>query len=482
MNIETYNLNDKVLYRKNFKYRFELYTVNNILNDNILELINNYDNIVHINLKTKYKNIQNYIQYDEIKEIYCDIFDKKDLIFSFKCDYCNIIHKHNKLGHQDCKCNCSYSPYYKNGYILKLKEFDLDIVNFNYYENYNIIYNYYKNNFILNIKSMEFSNFNDYLLHNYKLLLVKNLLSKSSIIWYVRYIKQFYSEEICQQYSKKFPFLNKDDIIAIKSYSTENKKISNLVTTLKKFIKLISSETLLFKLDKYEDDMNKLIKFYKSTDKKTKKTLPKKSNKTSTEKKKLFTNKIITNINDNIIQKIPEEKNTSNIDSIDDNIIEEKVEDFNEDNSIEEKVEDFNEDNSIEEKVEDFNEDNKNKTNKKKKYKKENKDKKNEKDNNNMEKKKEIDIKYILDIKYTLDIEDCIKEYINNDIEKQILSKIKITDKHCFYIKLENRIYSQMWGYMDLWITIEDYGDNLWGVSDTNESNPDFIKYKQSIM
>ena len=93
-----------------------------------------------------------------------------------------------------------------------------------------------------------------------------------------------------------------------------------------------------------------------------------------------------------------------------------------------------------------------------------------------MEKKKEIDIKY------TLDIEDCIKEYINNDIEKKILSEIKITNKHCFYIKLENRIHSQMWGYMDLWITIEDYGDNLWGVSDTNESNPDFIKYKQSIM
>ena len=28
-------------------------------------------------------------------------------------------------------------------------------------------------------------------------------------------------------------------------------------------------------------------------------------------------------------------------------------------------------------------------------------------------------------INYTLDIEDCIKEYINNDIEKQILSKNK---------------------------------------------------------
>ena len=449
MNIQTYNLNDKVLYRKHSKYRFELYTIDKLLDNNVLQLINNYDNIVQIDLKTKYKNIQKYIQYDETKKIYCDIFDKTNLIFSFKCDYCNIIHKHNKLGHQDCKCNCSYSPYYKNGYILKLKEFDLDIVNFNYYENYNIIYNYYKNNFILNIKSMEFSNFNDYLLHNYKLLLVKNLLSKSSIIWYVRYIKQFYSEEICPQYSKKFPFLNKDDIIAIKNYSAENKKISNLVTTLKKFIKLISSETLLFKLDKYEDNMNKLIKFYKSTDKKTKKNPSKKPKKTSTGKKKLFTNKIITNIDDNTIQKISEEKNTSDINSVDYSNIEEK--NTSDINSV-----DYS---NIEEKVENYDE-----------------NKNNEKDNDDMEKKKEIDIKY------TLDIEDCIKEYINNDIEKQILSEIKITNKHCFYIKLENRIHSQMWGYMDLWITIEDYGDNLWGVSDTNESNPDFIKYKQSIM
>ena len=39
-----------------------------------------------------------------------------------------------------------------------------------------------------------------------------------------------------------------------------------------------------------------------------------------------------------------------------------------------------------------------------------------------------------------------------------------------------------MWGYMDLWITIENYGNNLWGVSDTNEENPDFIKYKHNII
>ena len=94
---------------------------------------------------------------------------------------------------------------------------------------------------------------------------------------------------------------------------------------------------------------------------------------------------------------------------------------------------------------------------------------------NKMKKKK-------LNIKYKLDIEDCIKKYINNDIEKQILSTIKIIDKNCFYIKLEDKIYSSIWGYMDLWLTIENYGNNLWGVSDTNENCPLFIKYKESIM
>ena len=86
-----------------------------------------------------------------------------------------------------------------------------------------------------------------------------------------------------------------------------------------------------------------------------------------------------------------------------------------------------------------------------------------------------------MNIKYTLDIEDCIKQYVDKDIEKKILSEIKLINKSCFYIKLEDRIYSSMWGYMDLWLTIENYGDNLWGVSDTNESNPEFIKYKDSI-
>ena len=33
-----------------------------------------------INLKTKYQNIQKYIEYDEIKEIYCDILKQADQI------------------------------------------------------------------------------------------------------------------------------------------------------------------------------------------------------------------------------------------------------------------------------------------------------------------------------------------------------------------------------------------------------------------
>ena len=107
---------------------------------------------------------------------------------------------------------------------------------------------------------MELSNFNDYLLHNYKLLLVKNLLSKSSIVWYVRYIKQFYTGELCYHYKDKFPYLTNEDLKAIKT--CKEKKILNLITTLKKFIKLMSTETLLHKLDKYEDDFNKLKNFY----------------------------------------------------------------------------------------------------------------------------------------------------------------------------------------------------------------------------
>ena len=120
MSINKYNLDDKILYRKDKKYRLQIYTINKLLDNNRFEIKNNYDDVIEINLKKSNIDIKKYISYDECKEIYCEILNKKDLIFTFKCNYCDIIHKHNKLGKQDCKCNCCYSPYYKNGYILKL--------------------------------------------------------------------------------------------------------------------------------------------------------------------------------------------------------------------------------------------------------------------------------------------------------------------------------------------------------------------------
>ena len=41
---------------------------------------------------------------------------KKELVYSFHCDFCNKTHKHNYLGHQDCRCNSVYSPYSNSGY------------------------------------------------------------------------------------------------------------------------------------------------------------------------------------------------------------------------------------------------------------------------------------------------------------------------------------------------------------------------------
>ena len=68
MNIQTYNLNDKVLYRKHLKYRFEIYTIHKLLDNNILELINNYDNIVQIDLKQNIKIYKNTFSMMKLKK------------------------------------------------------------------------------------------------------------------------------------------------------------------------------------------------------------------------------------------------------------------------------------------------------------------------------------------------------------------------------------------------------------------------------
>ena len=76
--------------------------------------------------------------------------------------------------------------------------------------------------------------FNDYILYNYKILLEKNLLSERTIVWYVRYIYQFYNNEICKNYGTKcFPYITLENIEYIKKNFSEEKKSLNLITTLK---------------------------------------------------------------------------------------------------------------------------------------------------------------------------------------------------------------------------------------------------------
>ena len=80
-----------------------------------------------------------------------------------------------------------------------------------------------------------------------------------------------------------------------------------------------------------------------------------------------------------------------------------------------------------------------------------------------------------------LDIEDCIVKYIDKELEILLKNMIKGSNKNCFYYKLEDKIDSYYFGKIDLWLTIENYGEKIWGVSDTNENNPEFIKYKLNL-
>ena len=443
-----YKIDDEILYRKNKNDRIKKYYIKEI-NNNILILINN-DNEKTILDISKNKNIflKKYINNNYSEEILCNIIDKKYLIFGFKCEYCNLIHKHNKLGQNKCKCVYPYSPYYKNGYILKLKKFELDIVNLDYYQDFNKIYNYYKNKLILIMKGMEFDNFNDYLLHNYKLLLVKNKLSDRSIVWYTRYIKQFYEGTLCENYGKQhFPYIKSENIKYIKDNFKKEKKQLRIITTLNKFIKLISKEELIFKLEKFNEDIINLKNFY----------------------------------------------NKKN-----------EIKEYNEINKIEEskknEIKEYNEINKIgkSNKIKRINQKKESKKTEIDKKEISKMDKSNEiKEINKIEKKvlcKKTDCNVSVGKKknkYILDIEDCIKEHIDENIKKKILDNIEEIDKKeiddnnkYFYYKLENKLYSSMLGYFDLWLIIQYYkSDKVWAVNDNyiNENNPDFIKYKNKL-
>ena len=289
-----FKINDIVLYKKNNNYRICKYNIKNIKN-NLITLTDIDNDSFTINLKNNNIFLKKYIINDSPEEIFCDLINKTELIFSFKCNYCNIEHKTNKLGLQDHKCIYPYSPYSKCGYILKMKYYNFDIVNFSFYENYNKLYNYYKNKYILNMIGMEFENFSEYLIYNYKILLEKKTLSHRTIIWYVRYITQFVNGKLCDNYGKKhFPYINNTHIKFIKeNYNTRS---SNLITTLNKFINIITTEDFLFKLDKYNDDLIKLKEYYnnecsdilnrKQKNSKLDKDTKKKKTKKSKEKKK----------------------------------------------------------------------------------------------------------------------------------------------------------------------------------------------------
>jgi hypothetical protein len=197
-----------------------------------------YENVIHtikFDLLKSNKFIKNYIMYNKPINIKCTLNRKKNhIIYSFKCDFCNIIHKHNNLGLQDCRCNCVYSPYYENGYNLILEDTITD--------------------------------FNEYLLYNFELYLKKYKYNGWSS--YKLSIKKFYTGLICEDYGKtNFPYLTNTMINYVKThYNSDNKKCSNgcLVAGLKVLKKMILKKIILYTDYKFKNEINKLYKFYKN--------------------------------------------------------------------------------------------------------------------------------------------------------------------------------------------------------------------------
>jgi len=414
-----FKLNDEILYKKKLHSRIKKYSINEIKKNKnnliVLKLkeIEEIEEIIEIILE---KNVflKKHFYYENSIVKYVKLVNRKHLIFSYYCDYCNKNHKSNNLGICNDKCIIAFSPYNKNGVNLILKELKFDIVNFSYYENNKKLYNYFKEKKIINMYGMEFENLNDYVLYNYKILLEKELMSERSIVWYVRFIKQFYNNEICKDYKHNFPFLSNKDIDILKEKYIKESKVKNLITTIKKFIKIMSSKDFEFKLDKFNKEMEEIKKYYKNS----KLIINKKENKSNKIERKKE-----KNVKENKSDK--KEKNVK-----EKNVKEKNVKEKS--NKIEEKKEIKNEDNLIMNEI-------------------------------------------------VLDIEDCIIKYIDKELEIILINMIKESNIDCFYYKLEEKIESYYFGKLDLWLTIENYGDKIWGISDTNESNPEFIKYKMNL-
>ena len=187
--------------------------------------------------ETTNKFIKKYFIYDEPPVINCSF---KHVVYKFHCHFCNEIHKHNSLGHQDCRCVSRYSPYSKNGYILKL----------------------------------HFENFNEYLLYNLELYLLKiKFWGWSS---YKLSVKKFYEGTVCKDYGKKtFPYITPTSIEYIRvNFKKDNLECSNgcLVSGLNSVMKMVLSKNILHIDETYKTELNKLYNFYKKNCKTTKST------------------------------------------------------------------------------------------------------------------------------------------------------------------------------------------------------------------
>ena len=195
-----------------------------------------YEDIFHkekFNIGTTHKFIKKYFIYKKPPDILCKIMRKKELVYSFHCYFCNKTHKHNYLGHQDCRCNSIYSPYSNSGYNLILEN--------------------------------KISNFNEYLLYNLELFLKKNNYKGWSS--YKLSVKKFYTGEVCEDYGKtNFPYINENMLNYIKTkYNNDNIRCSNgcLVAGLKYLIKMILNKTLIYEDKLFKNQLNDLYKFYK---------------------------------------------------------------------------------------------------------------------------------------------------------------------------------------------------------------------------
>ena len=187
--------------------------------------------------ETTNKFIKKYFIYDEPPVINCSF---KHVVYKFHCHFCNEIHKHNSLGHQDCRCQSRYSPYSKSGYNLKLN----------------------------------FQNFNEYLLYNLELYLLKiKFWGWSS---YKLSVKKFYEGTVCNPYGKiNFPYITPASIEYIRvNFKKDNLECSNgcLVSGLNSVMKMVLSKNILHIDETYKTELNKLYNFYKKNCKITKST------------------------------------------------------------------------------------------------------------------------------------------------------------------------------------------------------------------